>query len=162
MMRWFIEPVTYDEDLEKDWATRPVVEWLEKQDDEKEQAYMARATSMARAMGLTRGVAQVGIRRAEKDKDREMRKQKPNEFRVTGSNFSEVQLHSKTRRRGATFWNFMAKREDGQDALEMEHDDTVLITVVEARRQRKWTAPAGNTLPAERITSYKAEKAKEV
>lgn len=79
---------------------------------------MARATSMAGATGLTRGVAQVGIRRAAKDKDREMRKQKPKEFRITGTkpwwdpdavtnllrraNFTEIQLLSMARPRRGT------------------------------------------------------------
>ena len=165
---WFLDPCNTAHRSQESGKRGPSSSGSRKK-DEGDADYVSRAYGMQTGMGIVKGYKQYGVRGQEHEGDGERRKSQRREYRVTGippfwdyegvsnllskAGYNHPELTQRSRWRSGTAWVFTAVRDDMRDHVELEHEDQV-YTVVDTRKQRKYTALEGKQLPREQVTTF--------
>eukprot|EP00439_Symbiodinium_sp_Y106_P058975 s4338_g8.t1 len=167
--RWFVEK-TPSAILPAPFDGRVAVQWQDQGASESDDGYAARVAKLASAMGVARGIRQLGVRRPATPEDSAEQLKKPRRWVVknvprdydfqdvekllSDLGFQDIDIRDKFRHRARNGWSFTAVKLDRCDLIEALDEAGELITAELQKRKHPGAREAPTLLPGEARTSF--------
>ena len=168
--RWFVEK-TPSAILQAPFDGGVAVQWQEQGASESDDGYAARVAKLASAMGIARGIRQLGVRRPATPEDTADQLKKPRRWVVknvprdydfqdvekllSDLGFQDIDIHEKFWIRARNGWSFTAVKPDRCDLIEVLDEAGELITAELQKRKSPGARDTPTLLPREARTTLR-------